>query len=151
MNPVNDRINSLATKIAGLDVSKLNALNGGGGGSASAAASATGNVPAATASQKGFSAAIIQTNNDLLEQKKKLVEIEEQMSEQVAIIEEVENKYNSTGDALRKLMPDIAMYTDKMNELVHIDQKLLDAYNGKIHLSKQEIDELIKKGTAIRQ
>lgn len=101
MNPVNDRINNIASKIAGLNVEKLNALNGSGpgGGTASASASA-GNLPAAAAAQRGFSATVVALNNDLEEQKKIVEELTEKHKQAEEVVKQISQNYEDAKSAV---------------------------------------------------
>lgn len=149
MNPVNDRINNIAAKIAGFSVDKLSALNGSGGGGASSSAGNGGVPPSAVQSQKGFSAAIIQTNNDLEEQKKKLAELVGEREKEADKLEDLIKKHSEAVEAYDKLVGGIGDLTKKSERWKEIQNILRDAYNGNIKLTRQQIDTLIEEGKAI--
>ena len=149
MNPVNDRINNIAAKIVGLNVEKLNALNGSGGGGASSSASNGGVPPSAIQSQKGFNAAIIQTNNDLEEQKKKLAELVEEREKEADKLEDLIKKHSEAVEAYDKLAGGIDDLTKKSERWKEIQKILRDAYNGNVKLTRQQIEALIDEGRAI--
>lgn len=149
MNPVNDRINNIAAKIAGFSVDKLSALNGSGGGGASSAASNGGVPPSAIQSQKGFNATIIQTNNDLEEQKKKLAELVEEREKEADKLEDLIKKHSEAVEAYDKLAGGIDDLTKKSERWKEIQKILRDAYNGNVKLTRQQIEALIDEGRAI--
>lgn len=148
MNPVNDRINNIAAKIAGLSLDKLSALNGSGGGGASSAGNG-GVPPSAIQSQRGFSTTIIQTNNDLEEQKKKLAELVEEREKEADKLEDLIKKHSEAVEAYDKLAGGIDDLTKKSERWKEIQKTLRDAYNGNVKLTRQQIEALIDEGRAI--